>query len=179
MRKVYLTLGYLASFSMVDFSNQSATLQASNATIYEKPKFEKVDTIVPTKPTVTINPLLTIDTSDKLMKAMIQVESLGKADAVGDNGNAIGILQMHPIAVRSVNQICEKNDLDLEFSYDDRYDPEKTMQMYWIWRNAKHSDSTDEVIARSWNGGPNGPNINATTHYWNKVQIALKTTTRK
>ncbi len=174
MRKVYLTLGYLACFSLVDFQNHGATIKASTTTIYEKPTIEKVDTIVPI---ITINPLLIIDTSDKLMKAMIHVESRGKVDAVGDNGKAIGILQMHPIAVRSVNRICEKNDLDLEFTYDDRYDPEKTMQMYWIWRNSKHYDSTDEVIARSWNGGPNGPNTNATTHYWNKVQNALKTTT--
>ena len=108
------------------------------------------------------------------MLAMIQVESRGKSDAVGDGGRAVGLLQMHPIAVRSVNRVLEKNSIDMEFTYDDRYDADKTIQMYWIWRNAKHSTSSYEVIARSWNGGPNGPNKSATLHYWNKVQKTLK-----
>ena len=121
-----------------------------------------------------INPLLITHINDPLMNAMIQVESRGKDSIVGDNGKAVGILQMHKIAVRSVNKILKKNDIDLEYSYDDRYSREKTIEMYWIWRNSKHADSDYETIARSWNGGPRGPKKKATIHYWNKVEKEVK-----
>jgi hypothetical protein len=34
--------------------------------------------------------------------------------------------------------------------------------------------SLEEAVARTWNGGPNGPRREATANYWNKVQEEMK-----
>ena len=167
MRKVLTCFLGVTLLSAVDFTPEVKAIQSSNTP--EKPVNKPDSTIVE-----YINPLLITHIDDPLMNAMIQVESRGKDSIIGDNGKAVGILQMHKIAVRSVNKILKKNDIDLEYSYDDRYSREKTIEMYWIWRNAKHSNHSDEVIARSWNGGPRGPNKSATLHYWNKVVKEIK-----
>ncbi len=168
MRRV-LTSCFLGASMLgaIDYSPEVKAIQTPNNLVTSTNKPDS--TIVE-----YINPILITHIDDPLMNAMIQVESRGKDSIIGDNGKAIGILQMHKIAVRSVNKILKKNDIDLEYSYDDRYSREKTIEMYWIWRNSKHSNHSDEVIARSWNGGPKGPNKSATLHYWNKVVKEIK-----
>ena len=51
----------------------------------------------------------------------------------------------------------------------DRWDRDKSLEMFWVWRDYHHPNSTDEVIARNWNGGPNGYKKKSTEKYWEKV----------
>jgi len=172
MRKMLTVFVGVSTLSLVDYTNESKALAITEP--QQEPISQSIDTVFTVEKPITINPLLQIDYEDSLMNAMIFVESQNKDSVIGDNGKAIGILQMHKIAVRSVNKILKKNDIDLEYSYDDRYSRQKTIEMYWIWRNAKHNSSNYETIARSWNGGPRGPKKTATIHYWNKVEKEMK-----
>jgi hypothetical protein len=122
-----------------------------------------------------IKPLIT---EDELVRALIMVESRGNDSAVGDRhlvGNeAVGALQIRPIMVREVNRILRIQKINKRFKLKDRYNRKKTIQMFLIWKNFHHSDSSPEVTARSWNGGRKGPTMKATEKYWAKVQQALE-----
>ena len=105
-----------------------------------------------------------VDETDKLLDAIIWVESQGNDSAIGDGGLAVGCLQMHPIAVREVNRLI-KND---EYTLEDRYDRSKSIEMFniirWHTRNKSY-----EKLARNWNGGSNGYKKKSTLRYWNLV----------
>ena len=116
-----------------------------------------------------------------LVSALILVESRGNDSAIGDRhivgGEAVGALQIRPVMVREVNRILKIQKSDKRFKLKDRFDREKTLEMFHIWKNFHHKDSDFEKIARNWNGGPKGYKNPRTEKYWNKVQAELDGTT--
>lgn len=118
-----------------------------------------------------------IITEADLIDAMILVESRGNDSAIGDRhlvGNeAVGALQIRPIMVREVNRILKIQKSDKRFKLKDRFDREKTVEMFLVWKNFHHADDEFETIARNWNGGPKGYKKNNTEKYWQKVQNEL------
>ena len=62
-----------------------------------------------------------------------------------------------------------------KYTLEDRYSREKSIEMFYIWKEFHHPEDSDEVIARCWNGGPKGWKRKSTNHYWNKVQIEMET----
>jgi len=113
------------------------------------------------------------DHTDYLLEALIQVESRGDENAVGDkhlSRPSVGVLQLRPVMVREVNRILKKHKVNKKYTLEDRYSREKSIEMFYIWQSYHLPDSSDEVIARCWNGGPKGWKRNSTLHYWNKVQ---------
>tara|TARA_R110000796_G_scaffold34775_12_gene89545 strand:- start:7741 stop:8166 length:426 start_codon:yes stop_codon:yes gene_type:complete len=112
---------------------------------------------------------------DNLVEAIIQVESRGNDSAVGDNGKAVGCLQIHPIVVREVNRLVSK-----PYTLDDRYSRAKSIEMFNII--SEEYDCCEEytfmqyaeIVARRWNGGPKGDKKTATLEYWEKVKKELK-----
>ena len=108
-----------------------------------------------------------------LLEAMIQVESRGNEAAVGDTHMdvpSIGVLQIRPIMVKEVNRILGKEAYTLK----DRASREKSIEMFEVWKNHHHKNSSDEKIARCWNGGPLGYKYSGTDHYWTKVQSEMQ-----
>ena len=118
-----------------------------------------------------------IDPIDDLVNAMILVESRGNDSAIGDrhlgSQYAVGALQIRPIMVKEVNRILKLKGESHRFKLKDRYDREKSIQMFLIWKEFHHNDSNFEAIARSWNGGTNGVKNPNTYSYWKKVQTEL------
>lgn len=116
-------------------------------------------------------------TDADLVTALIHVESRGNDSAIGDRhlvGNeAVGALQIRPIMVREVNRILKIQKSDKRFKLKDRFERDKSIEMFYIWKNYHHKDSEPEVIARNWNGGPKGYKVNRTVKYWNKVEKQL------
>ena len=116
-------------------------------------------------------------TDADLVTALIHVESRGNDSAIGDRhlvGNeAVGALQIRPIMVREVNRILRNQKSDKRYSLKDRFERDKSIEMFYIWKNYHHKDSEAEVIARNWNGGPRGFKLNRTIKYWNKVEKQL------
>jgi len=105
---------------------------------------------------------------DKLLDAIIYVESRGDDSAIGDGGLAVGCLQIHPIAVREVNRLIKSD----EYTLDDRYDRSKSIEMFNIIRWHTLNESY-EKLARNWNGGSNGHKKKSTIKYWKKVNKRL------
>ena len=58
-----------------------------------------------------------VEVSDKLLHALKMAESGCKSDAIGDNGNAVGILQLQKVYVDDANRIIGY----AKYKYNDRY----------------------------------------------------------
>jgi len=108
-----------------------------------------------------------------LVKALIQVESSGRDNAHNISEDAVGCLQIRPIMVREVNRILHKQGGTFRFKLKDRWVRDKSLEMFHVWREYHHPNSTDETIARNWNGGPKGYKKESTLQYWRKVKNKL------
>jgi len=117
-------------------------------------------------------PILKTNKVKTLVDALILVESSGNPKAFNKKENACGCLQIRPIMLREVNRILRKQNNDKRFTKEDRWSCGLSQEMFYIWRNYHHENSSDEIIARNWNGGPRGYKKQSTEHYWNKVQKA-------
>lgn len=113
-----------------------------------------------------------IDNREELIEAMAFVESGGNPASVGDvnlGAPSIGLLQIRPIMVREVNRILKNQGVEKRFKNSDRKYANKSIEMFNIWADAYHLNSSYEKMARNWNGGPRGYKKSATIHYWTKV----------
>ena len=111
----------------------------------------------------------------KLIDALIQVESNGNDDAVGDNGNAIGCLQIWEIYHTDATERSNIGGKYLD-CYKRAYSImvfDAYMRRYArsAWTNPLEFDA--EKVARIHNGGPKGYKKTATLKYWKKVKILL------
>jgi hypothetical protein len=105
----------------------------------------------------------------RVLPAIEMVESSGRADAVGDGGKAVGILQIHPVMVADVNRILGED----RYTLADRLDPAKSREIFRVYSDHYAKCGDAEKVARNWNGGPRGHRKAATVAYWAKVQRAM------
>ena len=146
--------GIIALFGAVTFTAFNNTENISEDT---KQNIVKVDTIK----------------KDLLLEAMIIVESNGNDSCIGDRNlgrPSVGCLQIRPIMVREVNRLLRKQKIKKKYKLKDRYSRKKSIEMFYIWKDYHHSEDSDEVIARCWNGGPKGCKKKSTNYYWTKVR---------
>ena len=101
-------------------------------------------------------PILKTNKVKTLVDALILIESSGNPKAFNKKENACGCLQIRPIMLREVNRILRKQNNDKRFTKEDRWSCGLSQEMFYIWRNYHHENSSDEIIARNWNGGPRG-----------------------
>jgi len=107
--------------------------------------------------------------SDKLIDALVHVESKGENHVVGDNGRAVGVLQIHKEVVDDVNR-----RYGTSYTYADRKSIDKSREIcrkYLLMYGGRNA--TDEKYARIWNGGPRGHRKTSTRAYWRKVKRNL------
>lgn len=117
---------------------------------------------------------------DPLVNALILVESSGNDSAIGDTHlpvPSIGCLQIRPIMVREVNRILKLKGAKVRFKLKDRFNRDKSVEMFMIWKEFHYEDADWEMIARAWNGGPMGYKKSRTLKYWKKVQQQLSENT--
>lgn len=113
--------------------------------------------------------------SDRLIDALVRVESNGNPSAVGDNGKALGVLQIWDVVIQDVNRVTGSR-----YVHADAFDPAKARAICRAYLahygTAKRlgRQPTDEDLARIWNGGPNGWRNTSTLKYWHKVAKVLK-----
>lgn len=94
--------------------------------------------------------------SPSLVQALIRVESGGRANAVGDQGRAFGILQIHSATVQEANRIA-----GTRFTHRDMLDPVKARRVASIVlghysrhiQKATGRPATNKELAFVWNGG--------------------------
>lgn len=116
---------------------------------------------------------------------LMDVESDNNPNAIGDDGKAVGILQIHEICVDDVNRILKSKGVAKKYTYDDRYDVTKSTVIcanYLMYYRDKYLDYVPftvmddyEICARLWNGGYEGlkRNPSATDAYWEKCKKIL------
>lgn len=109
----------------------------------------------------------------RALKAMVQVESRGNPNAVGDGGRAIGVLQIHHGYWQDGTRF-----LGVSWPYSDARDPAKAEAVVLAYTQhyakANRLPWTVEVIARIHNGGPRGMQKQATIRYYRMVQKMME-----
>ena len=110
-----------------------------------------------------------------LILALINIESGGDNDAVGDSGRSYGALQIHECVIKDVNRIY-----GTEYIHLDAFDRAKAIDIcrlyleYWCSSGRLGREATLEDYARAWNGGgPRGYKKPSTLKYWIRVKQQL------
>jgi hypothetical protein len=127
------------------------------------------------KPNYTITlPQIIVEsiTEDQLIKALINVESSNNDNAYRSGEDAAGCLQIRRTMVRDVNRILKRQNSHIRFNFEDRWDRQKSIEMFNIYCN-HYNLVTPEEKARCWNGGPRGLQKLSTKRYWEKVKKQL------
>jgi hypothetical protein len=102
----------------------------------------------------------------KLLGRLIEMESSGRVDVVGDNGKAYGILQFHKIRVDEVNRILELRKSSIRYTHADAFSKVKSIEMFNIfYDHYDNGNRTEEYLVRLWNGNPKNTGTDA---YWKK-----------
>ena len=109
-----------------------------------------------------------MSTISNLISALIIVESSGNDQAIGDNGRAIGPLQIHRGVVQDVNRITGSH-----YRHQDMTNRAQARAVCEAYLKHYGRGATTEQLARRWNGGPTGDRKTATVAYWAKVKKAL------
>ena len=106
-----------------------------------------------------------------VMESIIQVESEGNPRAV--SGNSAGAMQITPILVRECNDILKARGSKKQYTLDDRFDVEKSKEMFLLIQSQHNKTNDVERAIRSWNGGPRY-SVRATNRYYQKVLQRMK-----
>ena len=104
-----------------------------------------------------------------LITALIAVESSGNDLAIGDQGRAIGCLQIHKAVVLDVNRITGSH-----YKHSEMTNRVAARAVCETYLKAYGKGASTEQLARRWNGGPAGDRKSATEAYWSKVKKHLK-----
>ena len=105
-----------------------------------------------------------------LISALIMVESSNNDLAVGDQGRAIGCLQIHRAVVLDVNRITGSH-----YRHQDMTNRAAARAVCQAYLTHYGKNKTTEEQARIWNGGPQGhKKKTATEGYWRKIETQLK-----
>lgn len=108
--------------------------------------------------------------TDKLIAAIIQVESKGVETAISTDGTCVGILQIKKVIVDDCNSYLGYK----KYKYSDRLNKKKSIEMFRIiqkkYKNYKKNRSNNELehMIRLWNGGC-GYSKSRTQKYYEKV----------
>ena len=106
-----------------------------------------------------------------VMEAIILVESEGNPNAV--SGNSVGAMQITPILVRECNNILQSRGSDKRYTLADRYNVEKSKEMFLLIQSEHNKQNNVERAIRSWNGGMNYTK-RGTQRYYEKVMSKMK-----
>lgn len=130
--------------------------------------FENCEVVMPT-------------TFEDLLDAIEWVESRGRADAVGDGGNAVGSFQIWKIYVDDVNRIMALRNWPERFTYEDRLNKTKsrrivTLYLQYYGKSVQVLSELEyfECVARIHNGGPTGHKKECTKAYWENIKARLE-----
>jgi len=101
-----------------------------------------------------------------VIAALVQIESGGKANAVGDGEKAVGCLQMWPIAVREANRVSGQH-----WTLDDRLDPKKSNAMAYVTLEWHYKRGVTNAVALA--GRWRNPDGRAPKWYFDKARREL------
>jgi len=106
---------------------------------------------------------------NSLISALMIVESSNNDLAIGDQGRAIGCLQIHKSVVLDVNRFTGSH-----YRHQDMTNRVAARAVCEAYLTHYGRGKTTEQQARIWNGGPTGDRKPVTLAYWRRVQRNLK-----
>jgi hypothetical protein len=106
---------------------------------------------------------------NNLITALMIVESSGNDQAIGDNGRALGPLQIHRGVVLDVNRITGSH-----YRWEAMTNRAQARAVCQAYLEHYGRGKSIEEQARIWNGGPTGDRKPATLAYWRRVKRNLK-----
>lgn len=109
----------------------------------------------------------------QIIENLEKLESNGDTTAVGDEGRAKGVLQIHRGAVEDVNRRCGTN-----YRHDDMFSREASREVFVAYMEIAEEQvekadrkADEEDLVRSWNGGAyKGWCRTSTDSYWEKYK---------
>jgi len=104
-----------------------------------------------------------------LISALMLVESSNNDLAIGDQGRAIGCLQIHKAVVVDVNRFTGSH-----YRWEAMTNRATARAVCQAYLEHYGRGKSMEQQARIWNGGPTGDRKTATVAYWHRVQKAIK-----
>jgi hypothetical protein len=90
---------------------------------------------------------------ERVMNAIIQVESSGNPKAHNPNGDCAGILQITPILVKECNDLLAKKKSKKRYTLGDRYNAEKSKEMFILLQEHFNPEMNVEKVIKQWNCG--------------------------
>ena len=84
-----------------------------------------------------------------VINAIAMVESQGQPNVVSKNGLYVGYLQISEILVRECNRIVGYK----KYTYADRYDKQKSIDMFIDYQEYYNHEGNMELAIRLWNSG--------------------------
>lgn len=106
----------------------------------------------------------------KVISAIIKVESNGNTKAVNKNGSCVGLLQITPICLKECNDILKSKKSTKRYKLSDRFDKEKSEEMFALIQEKYNPSNNIETAIRLWNGGIGGLKCKSRTNsYLKKV----------
>ena len=90
---------------------------------------------------------------ERVMNAIIQVESSGNPKAHNPNGDCAGILQITPILVKECNNILAKKKSKKRYTLGDRYNAKKSKEMFIMLQEHFNPEMNVEKAIKQWNCG--------------------------
>lgn len=106
---------------------------------------------------------------NNLISALMIVESGNNDQAIGDQGRALGPLQIHKAVVLDVNKFTGSN-----YRHQDMTNRVAARAVCEAYLKHYGKGKSLEQQARIWNGGPTGDRKAVTLAYWRRVQRNLK-----
>lgn len=149
---------------------------------------QKPKSPTPARRTRVVDPLTTA------LALCSQVESNGNPGAVGDDGQAVGELQIWQCVVDDVNRILGLNGQSQRYTYLDRWSSQRSEEMFFIYLSHYGQDyqkrtnkkPTVQIYTRIWNGGPYKEKFGGydwwwvdTAEYWQKIESVASQKTIK
>ena len=111
----------------------------------------------------------------QFLSILARVESGGKTNAVGDNGKAIGIYQIHYSYWKDAIEYSKSIGKDIGGKYNDCFDPEYAAKIVSAYLSRYCKGGTWEEMARCHNSGPQWKKkYHLTNKYWEKFKLTQK-----
>lgn len=90
---------------------------------------------------------------ERVMNAIIQVESKGNPKAYNKVGDCVGVLQITPLLVKECNKILKEQKKLKRFTLKDRWNEEKSKEMFVIIQEHLNPEHNIEKAIKCWNCG--------------------------
>jgi hypothetical protein len=113
---------------------------------------------------------------DRFWKILVEIESGGKTNAIGDGGKAIGIAQIHKAYFIDAQQFNKELN---KYKYTDCFNPEISESVVRAYLSKYSKTNSFEEWAKLHNGGPGWKNKTGQAEinlikYWQKFRDRLK-----